>query len=147
MWGFHDKIVKLNNLLGELLRSVQTKSGVTKSGDLVYTDPDDCTINLESGTKVRRLIRLWRWVSCRCSTSSGDLLITMDSDDYKQRKIVHYNGTKGNQSIQFDDQGRPYYTSNRLFNIKYISEYKTLDICVADSNARALVVFSQQAPL
>ena len=48
----------------------------------------------------------------------------MDSDDYKQRKIVHYNGTKGNQSIQFDDQGRPYYTSNRLFNIKYISDYK-----------------------
>ena len=86
--GFHDKIVTLN-LLGELLRSVQTKSGnwsvditMTKSEDLLYTDPGDSSINLVGGTKVRRLIRLRRLVSSHlCSKSSGDLLITMDSDE------------------------------------------------------------------
>ncbi|XP_078330617.1 uncharacterized protein LOC111113591 [Crassostrea virginica] len=49
-----DKIVRLYNLQGELLRSIQTKSGnlpdeiaVTRSGDLVYTDPKDSSINLD----------------------------------------------------------------------------------------------------
>jgi hypothetical protein len=45
--------MKLFNLHGKLLKSVQTKSGnepwdiaVTRDGDLVYTDPDDKTVNL-----------------------------------------------------------------------------------------------------
>ncbi|XP_078340740.1 E3 ubiquitin-protein ligase TRIM36-like [Crassostrea virginica] len=60
-----DKILRLYNLQGELMRSVQTKSGhepsdiaLTRSGDLAYTDPEDRSINLMSGTKVKRLVTL-----------------------------------------------------------------------------------------
>ena len=52
----NDKILRLYNLKGELLRSVQTKSenkpwdiAVTRSGDLVYTDYHDSSINLVRG--------------------------------------------------------------------------------------------------
>ena len=71
----------------------------------------------------------------------------MDSDDYKKIEVVHYSGTKEKQSIQFDDQGKPLYISNKLFNIKYISENKNLDIWVAHSNARAVVVVNTAGKL
>nr|XP_022308318.1 uncharacterized protein LOC111114320 [Crassostrea virginica] len=78
-----DKIMKLYNLQGELLRSIQTKSGnwpddiaVTRSGDLVYTDPKDSSINLVRGTKIQTLITLRSWRPFHlCTTSSEDLLI------------------------------------------------------------------------
>ena len=58
LWiSVNDNILRLHNLQGEKLRYVQTKSGnipwniaVTRSGDLVYSDPDDSFINLVSGT-------------------------------------------------------------------------------------------------
>nr|XP_022300808.1 uncharacterized protein LOC111109011 [Crassostrea virginica] len=84
-----DNILRLFNLQGELLRSIQHKSGnqpwdiaATRSGDLVYTDPEDRSINLVRGTKVKRLIKLRGWEpNGLCSTCSGDLLVTMTSDD------------------------------------------------------------------
>ena len=85
-------ILSLYSLKGELLRSVQTKSGnrswdnaLARSGGLVYTDFWDGTINLVSGTKVKSLIRLWRWIPYGlCSNSSGDLLVIMDRDFHIQ---------------------------------------------------------------
>ena len=76
------------NLQGELMRSVHTKSGhepsdlaATRNGDLAYIDPVDRSINLVSGTKVKRLVTLrgWRPLSL-CSTSSGDLLVNINKD-------------------------------------------------------------------
>ena len=62
---YNDNILRLYNLQGELLRSVQTKSGnwpwdiaVNRSGDLVYTDPNDSTINLVRGSRIQTLITL-----------------------------------------------------------------------------------------
>ena len=50
----NDNNLKLYNLKGELLKSDQTKSGdiprdiaVTRSGDLVYADDKDISVNLE----------------------------------------------------------------------------------------------------
>ena len=61
-----DKTLKLYNMRGEILKSVQTKSGnepediaVTRSGDLLYTDYNDSSINLVSGTQIETLITLW----------------------------------------------------------------------------------------
>uniref|UniRef100_A0A8B8BEH7 Uncharacterized protein LOC111109396 n=1 Tax=Crassostrea virginica TaxID=6565 RepID=A0A8B8BEH7_CRAVI len=81
-----DNILRLYNLQGELLRSVRTKSwngprdiAVTRSGDLVYTDPVDRSVNLVSGTQIQTLITLWGWRPLNlCSTASGDLLVTME---------------------------------------------------------------------
>ncbi|XP_022309170.2 uncharacterized protein LOC111114919 [Crassostrea virginica] len=159
----NNKIMKLYNLKGELLKSVQTKSGnlpadiaVTRSGGLVYADYRDRSINLVSGTQTlfRRLVsgtqiqtlitlRGWRPHGL-CSTASGDLLVIMTSDDYEQTKVVRYSGSTEKQTIQYDDQGKPLYSSGL---IKYLSENRNSDICVADCDAGAVVVVSAAGKL
>ncbi|XP_062600933.1 uncharacterized protein LOC134262553, partial [Saccostrea cucullata] len=73
---------------GSLLKSITTKSGnrpwdiaVTISGDLVYTDYSNRTVNIVKNEKIEEVIRLQ---NCRpsgvCCTSSGDLLIIMNMD-------------------------------------------------------------------
>ncbi|XP_078321302.1 uncharacterized protein LOC144621591 [Crassostrea virginica] len=159
----NNKIMKLYNLKGELLKSVTTKSGnspwdiaVTRSGGLVYADYEDSSINLVSGTQTlfRRLVsgtqtlitlRGWRPL-CLCSTACGDLLVTMTSDDWKQAKVVRYSGSTEKQTIQYDDQGNPLYSSGVLYT-KYLSENRNSDICVADCSARAVVVVSAAGKL
>ncbi|XP_078331571.1 uncharacterized protein LOC144625230 [Crassostrea virginica] len=152
---YNDSILRLYNLQGELLRSVQTKSGddpldiaVTRSGGLVYTDRWDRSINLVSGTQIQTLITLRGWKPRGlCSTSYGDLLVIMTGVDAKQTKVVRYSGSTEKQSIQWDDQGKPLYSSDGLLNYKYLSENRNLDICVADDDARAVVVVSAAGKL
>nr|XP_022296699.1 uncharacterized protein LOC111106340 [Crassostrea virginica] len=120
--GYNDNILRLYNLQGELLRSVQTKSG--------YWSRDIAVI------RSRDLV-----------TSYGDLLVTMESNDWKQSKVVHYSGSTEKQSIQWDDQCKLLFSSGRLFNYKYLTENRNLDICVADYNADAVVVVSAAGKL
>ena len=153
--GGTDKIMRLYNLQGELLKSVETKSGyvpqdiaVTSSGDLMYADYDDRSINLVSGTQIQTLIKLRRWIPLDvCSTSSGDLLVIMKSDDSKQTKVVRYSGSKETQTIQWHKRGKPFYTSGGINNYKYLSENRNLNICVADRGAGAVVVVSAAGKL
>ncbi|XP_048752606.1 E3 ubiquitin-protein ligase TRIM36-like [Ostrea edulis] len=145
-----NKTMKLLNLQSKLLTSIQTKSGetpediaVTRDGDLVYTDSNN--INLIKNKKIQTVITLQGWRPHGvCCTTANDLLVTMYSDDGEQSKVVRYSGSTEKQSIQFDDQSRPLYSSG---NIKYLSENRNLDICVADCRASAVVVVNQSGKL
>ncbi|XP_052677149.1 tripartite motif-containing protein 2-like isoform X2 [Crassostrea angulata] len=146
-----DSIMRLFNIHGDLVQSIHSKSGnnpwdiaVTKTGDLVYTDDKDRSVNILKKTKIKKLIKTRDWIPRNiCSTFSGDLLVVMTSDD-QPTKVVCYSGPTEKQSIQFDDKGQSLYSSGY---VKYISENKNLDICLSDYGANAVVVVNQAGKL
>jgi sugar lactone lactonase YvrE len=144
--------IEVLNPQGELQSSVQTKSrkvpediAVTRDGDIVYTDPGDRTVNLVKNEEIRTLITLKKWKPMFvCCTASDDLLVVMVSD-HKLSKIVRYSGSTEKQSIQYDDQGILLYSAD--YHSKYICENRNLDICMADSKDKAVVVVDQTGKL
>uniref|UniRef100_K1QSC9 Uncharacterized protein n=1 Tax=Magallana gigas TaxID=29159 RepID=K1QSC9_MAGGI len=137
---------------GTILQTIKTKSGklaydiaVDSSGNLLFTDETKKVYQVKNG-HTEELIIFQGWVPCKmCVTSTGDLLVTMYSDDETQFKVVCYSGSTEKQAIQFDDEGKPLYSGNG--RLKYITENRNHDICVADSKAGAVVVVNQDGKL
>ena len=146
----NDKIMKLFNLHGELIKSIQTESGnkvmdiaVTRGGNLVYTDYKDKSINIVTGEQIQQLVKLQGWRPYGiCCSSFDDLLVIMDSDDRKETKVVRYSGVSDKQCSMFklDEQGQPLFPSVTSFDYRYLTENRNLDVCVADNSNRAVVV-------
>ncbi|XP_062572287.1 uncharacterized protein LOC134234249 isoform X2 [Saccostrea cucullata] len=148
--------MKCFNIQGSLIETIKTKSGewpmdiaVTSDGDLLYSYWETRTVNKVNNAQTE-VIRLQGWRPLHlCVTSSGDLLVTMYSDDgdddKTQSKVVRYSGSTETQTIQFDEEGKPLYSGNTEY--KFISENRNLDICVADSEAGAVVVVNQTGKL
>ena len=148
-----NKVMKLYNLKGVMETAIHTKSGhwpmditVTRSGDFVFTDRFERTINIVKMSKIKRLVKTRGWSPLGvCCTSSDDLLVIMDSDDINQAKVVSYMGSTETQSIQWDNEGRRLFSSGG--SAKYLCENKNLDICVSDRDAHAIVVVSADGKL
>lgn len=115
---------------------------MTRNGYLVYSDFLDRTLNLVNNTDdIRPVIRLQGWIPHSVSGSSiGGLLIILERKDYSHAKVIHFCGSKVIQTIQFDSDSFPLYSSG---SIKYISENRNLDVCVSDCVAGAVVVVNQ----
>ncbi|XP_034305116.2 tripartite motif-containing protein 2-like isoform X2 [Magallana gigas] len=145
--------IKCFNMKGSLLQTVYTKSGefpndldVDIDGNLIVSDGKLNTVYEVNIGKTEELIRLEEWNPFNlCITATGDLLVTMYSDDKTQAKVVRYSRSTEKQTIQFDDKGKPLYSGNN--RIKYITENRNHDICVADSGAGAVVVVNQDGKL
>lgn len=111
------KIMKLFNPQIELVQSAKTKSGnnpsdivVTRRGDMVYSDKDDRTVNIVKKSETQTVIRLRQWIPRAVYSSSfGDLLVFMDSQDYKETKVARYSSSgsidREKQNIQYNDRG------------------------------------------
>lgn len=145
--SINGNIMLLYDLLGELVKSVRTKSGrkpediaVTKNGDLVYTDYSDGSVNIVENTKIQTVVRLRDWRPRGvCSTNSGDLLAVEvrdeddDDDDDEQIKVVRYSESTEKTIIQYNNKGQS--LPKGVFSNKYISENRNYDICVSDYRA------------
>ncbi|XP_078341696.1 uncharacterized protein LOC111110272 [Crassostrea virginica] len=144
--------IKCFNIQGVLQKTIQTKSGewprdisVDGDGALLYAYWETRTVYKVKNDQTEEVITLQGWIPVNlCVTSSGDLLVTMYSDE-TQSKVVRYSGSTEKQTIQFDDEGQPLYSRNS--SIKYISENRNLNICVADWGAGAVVVVNQAGKL
>ncbi|XP_062570090.1 uncharacterized protein LOC134232162 [Saccostrea cucullata] len=64
----------------------------------------------------------------------------MGSNDYKKFKVARCSGSTEKQTIQFDSEDKPLYSAHI---IEYVSENRNMDICVADWEAKAVVVVNQ----
>ncbi|XP_022324058.2 uncharacterized protein LOC111124978 [Crassostrea virginica] len=145
--------IKCFNIQGVLQKTIKSKSvewpndiAVVRDGALLYIDWKTSTVYKVKNDQTEEIIRIQGWIPIYlCVTFSGDLLVTMHSDDKTQSKVVRYSGSNVKQTIQFDEEGQPLYSGNT--QIKYISENRNLDICVADYGAYAVVVVNQAGKL
>ncbi|XP_055995223.1 E3 ubiquitin-protein ligase Midline-1-like isoform X2 [Ostrea edulis] len=104
--------MKCFNVQDTLINTIKTKSGewpwdiaVTSDGDLVYSDWKTKTVNKVKSGQIEEVVRLQgRKPAKLCVTSSGDLLVTMYTDDRTQYKVVRYSGSTEKQTIQYDDE-------------------------------------------
>lgn len=129
-----DNLMRLYSLEGNLVKAIQTKSKnvpvditVTRNGELVYTDEKEKTVNVVKNKTVKKLISYAEWMPCGvCSTSSGDLLVILNSNSNTQTKVVRYFGSKEKQVIQFYEEGQSLFSSG--YSKRYITENRNLDI-------------------
>ena len=146
-------VINCFNIQGVPQKTINTKGNDwprdlvgDKNGALLYSEWLTRTVNRVQNDQTEVIITLQGWHPLNmCVSTSGDLLVTMHSDDKSKAKVVRYAGSSVKQTIEFDDEGQPLYSGNSFF--KYISENRNLDICVADWKAGAVVVVNQAGKL
>lgn len=102
-----DSIIRLFNLQGKLLTTIQTKSGkrpsditVTKSGHLICTVPSDRYVNMVQNTKISKKIRLMEFIPINiCYTLFDDILVMMVKHDNTESMVARYSAFKATQCI------------------------------------------------
>ncbi|XP_048730360.2 uncharacterized protein LOC125647645 [Ostrea edulis] len=110
---------------------------VTRQGELVYSDT---TVNIVRHGRTETLITTPQdWHPDKlCCTKSGDILVSMCTIDFSQRKIVRYQGHTVKQEIDRDEDGEPVYQGGE-YSLSVV-ENNNGDICASDLNADTVVV-------
>nr|XP_034318475.1 uncharacterized protein LOC117686809 [Crassostrea gigas] len=146
------KDTKCFNIKGVLLQTVKPTLGMTldiaidSDGNLLYTLWKIGTVSIVKNGQTEVLITIQGWMPSQlCVTSTDEILVTMFSDDETQSKVVRYSGSTEKQSIQYDRDGKSLYSGNA--SMKYITENRNHDICVADFTACAIVVVNHDGKL
>lgn len=138
------------------MKFIKTKSGnvpiaiaIIRFDDLIYADNYDISLKIVKGTEVHTMIKLHGWRPLGvCSSSSDELLFLMINDSNNQAKVVRYSGSTEKQSIQFKYKGKPLFSPTGSYDFPTcICENKNFDICVADKNAKAVVIVDQNGKL
>ncbi|XP_078341988.1 uncharacterized protein LOC144627885 [Crassostrea virginica] len=144
--------IKCFDIQGVLQKTIKTKSGMNPSdialdidGALLYSDWLTGKVYKVNDDQTEEIISLPGWAPKQmCVTSFGELLLIMPSEDSTQSKVVRYSGSTVKQTIQFDNC-QPLYSGTKT--LKYITENRNRDICVADWGAGAVVVVNQVGKL
>nr|XP_034306465.1 uncharacterized protein LOC105330559 isoform X1 [Crassostrea gigas] len=151
--GAKTRDIKCFSINGKCMKTITAKSGempndiaVTSGGVLVYCDWKIKTLNKINDGKIEQINRVKGWTLINlCLASTGDFLVSMYNDEMTQSKVVRYSESTEKQTIQFDNEGKHLYSGNS--KIKYITENRNHDICVADCEAGAVVVVNQDGKL
>lgn len=115
---------------------------ITSQRELVYCDGISNAVNKMTDGKIEEQIKVPGWTPCNlCVTSTDELLVVLCNEAKTQSKVVRYSGRTEKLSIQFDKESKPLYSGNS--KIKYITENRNQDICVADLGYGAVVVVNQ----
>ncbi|XP_062620674.1 tripartite motif-containing protein 2-like [Saccostrea cucullata] len=72
-------------------------------------------------------------------SGNADLLVSMRSTDWTQSKVVRYSGATKIQTIQYDSQKQPLFSTGGK-TVLPLTENGNGDICVADCSKMAVVV-------
>lgn len=114
---------------------------VNPEKELVYTDYEDCSVNIMKKSHTHAVIRLQGWKPrAVCFTMDGDMLVSMCSEDEKRARVMKYRNTQAIQEYYHDPKGRPLFPSGDT--ALYIAENKNSDVCVAVTSAHVVVVLS-----
>lgn len=147
-WG--NDIISLHNLREDKTISITLGHTpeditVTKIGNLIYTyfKHSTCTsfVEVVKNSEIKTVIMVTGWkLGNVCSSKINELLVIMEKNHDKQTKVVRYFGSTEKQSIQFNYQSQPLYSSG---GVKFITENRNMDICLSDNKAGAVVVVDQ----
>ncbi|XP_065939360.1 tripartite motif-containing protein 3-like [Magallana gigas] len=150
--------IKCYNNQGLLINAIKTHSwyiptdiAVDVYGDILYTtDSSRIFVTTVKTAQIKGPIffELGSQPINMCVTSTGDLLVFKYITFLymtNQCQLGRYSGSNLKQKIQFDDDGKPLFSRTR--DMKYITENRNHDICVADSGAYSVVVLNQDGKL
>ncbi|XP_062569758.1 uncharacterized protein LOC134231800 [Saccostrea cucullata] len=81
---------------------------VLKNNTLFFSDNRDRSVNSVKDNKIKTLITFDGWKPLAiCSSSTGAILVSMQTDDETQSKVFRYSGTTASQEIQYKDSSTP----------------------------------------
>ncbi|XP_056001215.1 uncharacterized protein LOC125653282 [Ostrea edulis] len=119
---------------------------VDKDGYLVFTDTENKCVKRFSNGKLVTIVRTAGRPYGICCAGNGDIIVSLWNDS-NQLKLVRYSGGVLTQEIQYDEHGQPLFKADAGYIALGIALNRNRDICVADWNARAVLLLDHSGKL